>query len=253
LPMESGKEEDEVNRIFVIGLGLPLAISVAESVSEAVEIRWLGHSCFLITSSKGIKLITDPYEPGGFGGAIGYGKITTPADIVTVSHEHADHNYVKGVPGKPEVIRGVVSKEVKGIKITGIGTFHDKVGGRERGKNTVFVLEVDGLRICHLGDLGHLLTDEQRKKIGHVDVLLIPVGGTYTIDASEASEVVSEISPKVVIPMHYKTKKVGLPIAGVEDFTKGKGNVKKIGKSNVKVEKDKLPKSTEIWVLEPEL
>lgn len=238
---------------MMIGFGLPLAISMAEVTSEAVEIRFLGHACFLITSSKGIRIITDPYEPGGFGGSLRYGKITTPADIVTVSHEHADHNYVKGVPGNPQVVKGVVSKEIKGIKITGIETFHDKAGGKERGKNTVFVLEVDGMRICHLGDLGHTLTDEQKKKLENIDILLIPVGGTYTIDASDATNVVSQISPKVVIPMHFKTKKVDFPIAGVEEFTKGKGNVKKVGKSYIKVDKASLPKATEIWVLEPEL
>ncbi len=115
-----------------------------------MKIKWLGHASFLITSDSGIKIITDPYETGG---GLSYGEIKESADIVTVSHDHFDHNNVAAVPGNPQVVKGTA--EVKGIEFKGISTYHDEAKGGQRGKNTILCFEVDGIRVCHLGDLGH--------------------------------------------------------------------------------------------------
>lgn len=211
-----------------------------------MKIKWLGHSSFLITSEKGTKLLTDPYSSGW---GITYSPIKEQADVVTVSHEHGDHNNTASLPGAPQVVKGSVSKEVKGISITGIPTYHDKSKGSERGANTIFCLAIDGIKLCHMGDLGHTLTPEEARQIGQVDILLIPVGGYFTIDASEATKVYSDLKPCIVIPMHYKTSKCDMPISGVEDFLRGKTNVKRTGTSEVEVHKDKLPATTEILVL----
>ena len=121
-----------------------------------MTIKFLGHACFLITGSTGVRIITDPYEPGGFGGQIGYGPITEEADMVLVSHDHSDHNYVQGVPGNPTIVKG--SQEAEGISIKATSSSHDDTGGSQRGANRIFSLAVDGIRLCHLGDLGHPLT-----------------------------------------------------------------------------------------------
>lgn len=214
-----------------------------------MKIRWMGHASFLLTSSDGTKVLTDPYEPGGFGGAVGYKGIEEPVDLVTVSHDHADHNYVKGLKGNPKVISGVGAKRERGIRFQGIASFHDQREGKDRGANTIFYWEMDGIIICHLGDLGHALTPSQIAEIGKVDVLLVPVGGFFTIDAAEASAIVNQLKPSLVIPMHFKTEVLGFPVAKVEDFTRGQKKVKFLESSEVEVAKDSLPKETEIWVL----
>ena len=134
-----------------------------------MKVKWFGQAAFLFVSETGLRIIADPYDP-----AIGYGDIADAADVVTISHEHRDHNYIAGVGGKPQVLRGPGLQEAKGIQFKGISTFHDKSQGGERGSNTVFCFSLDGVRVCHLGDLGHLLSDEQIRDIGEVDLLLIP-------------------------------------------------------------------------------
>ena len=214
-----------------------------------MKLLYIGHACFLLTTSGGLRILIDPYQPGAFGGAIGYGPIPFGADVVLVTHEHADHNAVNAAPGTPkQVIRGTGSWEVDGVRIHGVLTYHDEKQGRERGPNTVFVIEADGLKIAHLGDLGHVLTQEQVKEIGPVDVLLIPVGSVFTIGPAEAWKVVEELQPKVIIPMHYKTPKVGFPLEPVEHFTQGKEHVKQLS-SEVSIEE--LPQQQEVWVLRP--
>jgi L-ascorbate metabolism protein UlaG (beta-lactamase superfamily) len=217
-----------------------------------MKIRWLGHAAFLITAKDGTRIITDPYKPGCFNGALSYKPIKESADIVTISHEHDDHNYAIQISGKPFVVREIGTKTVKNIKITGITTCHDQSRGRERGLNTVFVITVDDLTVCHLGDLGHIPTQEETAKIGLIDILLIPVGGVFTIDAKQATEVVQILNPKLVIPMHYKTADCGFPIAPVDDFLKGKKIVKRIESNEVEVDQSNLPKQMEIWVLKYE-
>ena len=218
-----------------------------------MKLKWYGHAAFLITSDQGIKIITDPYEPGGFGGAVAYGPIPDQADIVLVSHDHADHNYVQGLKGKPQIVKGVGSHKVKSLELKGIAAYHDGQKGSERGQNTIFCFTVDGVRICHLGDLGHVLTEQEAKQVGPVDVLLIPVGGVYTIDPSQATQTAQKLGPKIIIPMHYKTAHCGFPLAPVGDFTAGKAGVKTVKGSEVEIGKGKFSPSSEIIVLQPAL
>ena len=215
-----------------------------------MKIKWYGHAAFLITSDQGTKMILDPYEPGAFGGQLSYGKIKDQVDIVLTSHDHADHNYTQDLPGMPQVVKGSGSKTIKGISMKGISTYHDPSKGSERGPNTIFTLKMDNIQLCHLGDLGHLLSDKELAEIGPVDILLIPVGGYFTIDPKEATRVAEQIKPKILIPMHFKTAKCGFPIAPVEDFLKGKVNTKRPKTSEVTFDKASLPQQTEITVLE---
>ncbi|HUS04378.1 MAG TPA: MBL fold metallo-hydrolase, partial [Dehalococcoidia bacterium] len=141
----------------------------------------------------------------------------------------------------------------KGIQFRGIATYHDPSQGRQRGPNTVFCFSLDSMNLCHLGDLGHVLSQEQVEQVGAVDILFIPVGGFYTIDAAKASQVCEQLKPKVVIPMHFKTSKCDYPIATVEDFLRGKRNVRKIDSSKAEFKIEELPASTDIVVLEPAL
>jgi L-ascorbate metabolism protein UlaG (beta-lactamase superfamily) len=147
-------------------------------------------------------------------------------------------------------VKGSGPKTVKGISIKGVSTYHDPSEGSERGANTIFTLQIDGIRLCHLGDLGHVLSDKEVAEVGPVDILLIPVGGFFTIDAKEATHVAEQIKPKVLIPMHFKTEKCGFPIAPVEDFVKGKPAPKRTGSSEMTFDKVSLPKKMEIVVLE---
>jgi len=215
-----------------------------------MKIKWLGHSSFMITSDTGIKIITDPYVTGG---PLSYGELKESADIVTVSHNHTDHNNVAMVQGNPTVVRKAATAEIKGIKFNGIPTYHDEVGGNKRGDNTIFCFEVDGVRVCHLGDLGHQLSDKQVAELGRIDILLIPVGGFYTIDAKVATEVCNQLKPKVIIPMHYKTDKCGFPIAGVDEFLRGKEGVSRLDASEVQFKPGELPATTQIIVLKSAL
>jgi len=215
-----------------------------------MKVKWLGHSCFLVTSKSGIRIITDPYAVGG---GINYAPIEETADIVVVSHGHSDHSNVSAVQGKPEVVKGDGIKTAKGIQFKGITTYHDASQGTQRGLNTIFCFTIDDIKLCHLGDLGHVPSPGQVNEIGAVDILFIPVGGFYTIDASVASQVCDKLKPKVVIPMHFKTPKCTYPIAGVEDFLKVKKNVRKVGDSEVDFERERLPAATEIVLLQPAL
>lgn len=218
-----------------------------------MKVKWYGHASFLITSEKGLKIITDPYEPGGFGGAIAYGKIADAADLVLVSHDHADHNYVKGLPGNPKVIKGAGTHRFKDLEIKGMASYHDDGQGTERGGNIIFCFALDDLQICHLGDLGHVPTEQQVKQIGRVDLLFIPVGGVYTIDPSRATLTMQKLNPRLAIPMHFKTPRCGFPLASVEEFTKGKSAVKTPAGSELEVKKETLPQKLEIIVLQPAL
>jgi len=213
-----------------------------------MKIKWLGHACFVITSDTGIKIITDPYVTGDY---LSYGEIEESADIVTVSHNHGDHNNVSAVQGNPIIVRGTA--ELKGIKFKGIACYHDDARGKSRGDNTILCFEVDGIRVCHLGDLGHQLSAQQLAELGKVDILLIPVGGFFTIDAKVASQVCNQLAPNVVIPMHYKTNKCEFPIAGVDEFLRGKKDVSRLDASEAEFKQGELPASTQIIVLKSAL
>lgn len=213
-----------------------------------MKVKWLGHACFLLTSEEGLRVITDPYTVGG---GINYSPIKEAADIVVISHGHADHNNISAVRGKPEVVKGSGIRTAKGVQFRGIATYHDASQGKQRGTNTVFCFSLEGIRLCHLGDLGHLLSQVQINEIGAVDILFIPVGGFYTIDAAEASRVYEQLKSKVVIPMHFKTPQCTYPITGVDDFLRNKENVRKMDSSEIEFRLEELPTVTEIVVLKP--
>jgi L-ascorbate metabolism protein UlaG (beta-lactamase superfamily) len=211
-----------------------------------MKIKWLGHAAMLITSDSGTRIITDPYEPAP---SLNYGEIDESADIVTISHEHPDHNNTAGVGGSPTVVRGAT--EAKGISFRGIPTAHDEAGGSQRGGNTIFCFEVDGVSICHVGDLGHALDNRQVAETGKVDVLLIPVGGTYTIDAAGAAGIIAQLKPRVTIPMHCKNDRCTFLSGTMDDFTAGKGNVTRLDSSEVEIKAENLPAEPQIIVLQP--
>ena len=176
-------------------------------------IRPLGHSCFQLEESTGTKVVTDPYSSD-----IGISMPSVSADVVTVSHAHYDHNNVKAVSGSPLVIDKPGVYEVKGVHIIGIDTKHDEHGGKLRGSNVIFNFRMDGVNVCHLGDVGHGPSPLMIEAIGPVDILLVPVGGKYTIDAELAKEYVDRLMPSVVIPMHYKTDDITIDIDDVDAF-----------------------------------
>jgi L-ascorbate metabolism protein UlaG (beta-lactamase superfamily) len=210
-------------------------------------IKWLGHSCFKLESAVGISVVTDPYD-----NEVGYPEFRTRADIVTVSHAHHDHNNTRAIEGKPLIIDTPGYHKVEGVTIEGSPVSHDDQGGKLRGTNIINVIEMDSLRICHLGDLGHVLTTEQAKALGRVDVLLIPVGGHYTIDARKASEVAALLSPNIIIPMHYKVDCVKYHIAGVTPFielVQGRYDVSMIGGNSLQVDPGKAKKRQRVIVM----
>lgn len=213
-----------------------------------MKIKWLGHAAFLITSNANIKIITDPYQSGG---GIKYSPITEEADYVTISHEHSDHNYTDSIRGNPVIIRGVGTHQKEHFTFKGFASFHDDRGGRLRGENTIFCFNIDNIKICHLGDLGHLLSEDKIEEIGEVAVLLIPVGGTYTINANQATVLCKKINPKIIIPMHFKTPKLDFPITDARPFIYGKENVRELNSSEFETTKEELPVTTEIIVLKP--
>lgn len=191
-----------------------------------MKIAWYGHSCFklMVKSKNGdkITIITDPFEK-----SVGLSPPRGNADIVLVSHDHYDHNNVKAISGEPFIANGPGEYDVKGVFVKGIYSFHDTSQGAERGANTIYVIEAEDMKICHLGDFGEKeLSSEQLDKIGEVDILMIPVGGIYTIDANEAVKIINQIEPKVVIPMHYKIPKLTLKLNSVDKFLEEIGTQK---------------------------
>ncbi len=215
-----------------------------------MKIKWLGHSSFMVTSDTGTRIITDPYTTGRI---LTYGEIKESADIVTISHGHGDHNNVAAVQGNPKVVKEAVPVKIKGIEFNGIPTYHDDAGGSQRGNNNIFCFDVDGIRLCHLGDLGHRLDDKQAAELGKVDILLIPVGGGPTIGPDIAAEVCDKLAPKVIIPMHYKNDKCGFTTSNVDDFLQGKKGVSRLDTSETEFKRGKLPATTQIIVLKSAL
>ncbi len=209
-----------------------------------MDISWLGHSCFRIKGSHAT-VITDPYSP-----SLGYSLGKPTARIVTVSHQHSGHSYVQGVGGEPRLVIGPGEYEISGVLIIGIATFHDADRGRKAGKNIVYLMEVDEISVCHLGDLGHVLTAEQVEEIGNVDVLLLPVGGVSTINAPMAAEVVRQLEPKVVVPMHYKTSALSWELEPVGRFLKEIGVKQVEPQPKLSLTKSSLPASTQVFLLD---
>jgi len=209
-----------------------------------MDISWLGHSCFRIKGSQGI-VITDPYSP-----ETGYSLDKPTANIVTVSHQHPGHSYVQGIGGQPKLINKPGEYEIGGITILGIITYHDGEGGSKKGRNTAYLIEADDVAICHLGDLGHVLTGRQLEEIGNVDVLLLPVGGVSTINASTAAEVVRQLEPKIVVPMHYKTPALVRELEPVDKFLKEMGAKDITTQPNLSVSKSTLPENMRVFLLD---
>jgi len=218
-----------------------------------MKIIWHGHSCFQIESSpqkneKPISLVIDPFSE-----EIGLKLPKMEADILLVTHEHYDHNNIKGVLGSPFLITAPGEYELKKIFIQGISSFHDNVGGSKRGKNTIYIIEVEKIKVCHLGDLGQTeLSAEQLEKIGEVDVLILPVGGTYTIGAKEVPRIISQIEPKIVIPMHYQLPKIKIKLDTVDSFLKTIGKKEIKPQDKLKIQKKDLDRDGfEVVVLTP--
>ncbi len=209
----------------------------------AMEISWLGHSCFQI-KGKQTTIVTDPYSPD-----LGYSLGEPAAQIVTVSHQHPGHNYLPGVSGEPRLITAPGEYEIAGVLIIGIATYHDAERGSQRGNNTVYLIEVDDIAVCHLGDLGHVLNMEQVEELGTVDILLLPVGGKTTIGAATAAEVVRQLEPKVVIPMHYQTPALSRELEPVERFLKEIGTGQSDPQPKLSFTKSHLPDSTQVFLL----
>ncbi|MFH1662560.1 MAG: MBL fold metallo-hydrolase [Chloroflexota bacterium] len=209
-----------------------------------MEITWLGHSCFKIKDRQAT-LITDPYAPD-----LGYSLGKQAADVVTISHQHPGHSFAQEIGGNPKAVTGPGEYEISNILIIGVSTFHDNERGAKRGKNTVYIMEMNELSICHLGDLGHVLTDEQVEELGSVDVLLLPVGGVSTINAPVATEVVRQLEPKIVIPMHYKTPAINRELEPVDRFLKEIGVHDINPQAKLSITKTNLPLSMQVVLLE---
>ena len=159
---------------------------------------------------------------------------------------------MRGVKGRPVVFKGLVNRESHKMEFRGISSYHDSVYGGQRGLNTIFVIKADGLNLCHLGDLGHILDSDKLEEIGTIDILFIPVGGFYTIDSSQATQIIKYIKPKISVPMHYKTKAIKFSIDPVEVFLSDKDNVQRLESSEFEIIKDTLPKNTQFYVLQYE-
>ncbi len=217
-----------------------------------MQISWLGQSCFQITINQNkngpISIVIDPYDE-----SIGLRAPNIGANIVLVSHDHSDHNNVKSLEGTPFLIDGPGEYEIQGVFIAGIPAFHDSTQGKERGRITIYTIESEEIRLCHLGDLGQKeLTEEQLEQIGEIDILMIPVGGSgYTIDGKEAVKIISQIEPKIIIPMHYQISKLKHKLDGVDKFLKEMGReAEPMPKLTIK-SKDLPEEDTQIVVLQP--
>jgi L-ascorbate metabolism protein UlaG (beta-lactamase superfamily) len=210
----------------------------------AVKIKWLGHSCFLITSQSGVRILTDPFDE-----SVGYPLPEVEADIVTVSHGHFDHNYTQAVKGNFSLVDKVGEHSINGVNIKGVFTYHDKNQGKDRGSNIVFNITVDGINICHCGDLGHILTQQHADEIGRVDVLMLPVGGVFTVDTEEAYEVVKVLKPAVTIPMHFKTDALTFSVDGVNKFLALAGGGEMAAKQEIEVTAENLKTLSNVIVL----
>lgn len=217
------------------------------------KLTWAGQSCFQISVSNGkdhsADVVIDPFDE-----KVGLKVPNFSADILLVTHDHPDHNSIKAIKGEPFLIQNPGEYEVKGVFVQGIDSFHDDSEGKERGKNTIYTIEAEDMRFCHLGDFGQKqLTDEQLEKIGEIDILMIPVGGTFTIDSSEAAKVIGQIEPKIVVPMHYGLPKLKYELDGVEKFLKAMGKKDVVSVDKLTIKTSALPKegAMEIIVLTP--
>ena len=244
--------------LFAVAWLVPAGPRVVQAASHPVAyLTWYGQSCFLLESASGARILMDPLPTN-----MGY---LPPADLhanaVTISHEHPDHTNLALLQGKPRVLRGLtadkkgwmrIDERVKDITVRSVGVYHDNKRGADNGLHTVFIFETGGVRIAHLGDIGHALTDQQISAIGSVDVVLVPVGGGTTVDAQEATHVVDQIRPRlIVIPMHYKTDAMtGKELATVDAFVAGRPNVRHEKSNRVAITGLRTKPSAEVVLLD---
>jgi L-ascorbate metabolism protein UlaG (beta-lactamase superfamily) len=242
---------------FALGLLTPAPFFPAIAAPRPVAfLTWYGQSCFLLESATGTKILMDPIPMN-----LGY---TPPADLavqaITISHDHPDHNHVTMVQGKTRVIRGItpdkkgwlrIDERVRDITIRSVGVYHDQKKGAEHGLSTVFVFEVSGVRVAHLGDLGHPLTDQQLSAIGSVDVVLLPVGGGGGMDAQTATYVADQIRPRLlIIPMHYKTEaSTAKDLDPIDAFIAGRPNVRRATETKLPLTGLRQKPSAEVVIL----
>lgn len=208
-----------------------------------MEITWLGHSCFRVRG-KEVTLVTDPYDE-----SIGYPHINATANIVTVSHSHPGHSYSAGIDGSPKVISRPGEYEISDVFIIGLSNFHDSENGENRGKNVTYLIQMEDVKLCHLGDLGHLPSSRQVEELSDTEVLFVPVGGVSTIDAKMAAEIVRLLSPRVVIPMHYETE-VAPWLEPLGKFIKEMGLREVLPQPKLSVTMSNLPQETAVVVLD---
>jgi L-ascorbate metabolism protein UlaG (beta-lactamase superfamily) len=215
-----------------------------------MRLTYFGHSAFLVEAADGTRVIIDPYLTGCYDNALRYGPIGETADVAVATHEHDDHGAISALPGKPLGLVHPDKETVRGVTITGIHVAHDEAGGTKRGKNTIVTIDDGEVCLVHCGDLGHALDAATVKALGRVDVLLVPVGGFFTIDHEEAAAVVDSLAPKIVVPMHYKTDRTDFPIANAEPFLATQQNVVREAGSTLEVTKASLPATRTVIVLE---
>jgi L-ascorbate metabolism protein UlaG (beta-lactamase superfamily) len=207
------------------------------------EITWLGHSCFRLRGREAT-IITDPYNK-----RLGYDFGRPRADIVTSSRPGEFYRFFEAIKGEPKVVEGPGEYEINDVFITGIGTYADAENGKKRGKNTAYIFDLEGMQICHLGAIGHTLSEEQLEQMSNVDVLLVPVGGNTTINARQASEVISAIEPHIVIPMHYKLDNLDVDLDELSNFAKEMGLTTITPQEKFTLKSSDLPEGTKIIVL----
>lgn len=211
-----------------------------------MELSWLGHSCFRLRG-KDATVVTDPAAP-----STGYSIGRLNADIVTISHHHPGHDYVRAVSGEPKVIEGPGEYEVHQVLISGVQTYHDAERGKRLGRNTAYMIHMDDIQICHLGDLGDVLDDRAQEALNGADVLLVPVGGGNALNAEQAVEVINQIEPRLIVPMHYATpayKPDGSPLDPVEKFCREMGVELTEPLPKVVITKSTLPTEPQVMLL----
>ncbi len=211
-----------------------------------MDVTWLGHGCFRLRG-RGAAVVTDPYPP-----SIGLKLQRLDGDLVTVSHEHENHNYTQVMRDAYE-IRGPGEYEVAGVSVIGVPTFHDAEKGAKHGRNTVYLIEIDDVRVCHLGDLGHRLDDAEAEAIASPDVLLVPVGGNTAINAVQAAEVVRQLEPRFVVPMHYAIPGLKLQLDTLDRFLKEMAVTSAEPQPKLSVQASSGEYDTKVVVLEPKI
>lgn len=216
-------------------------------------LQYYGHSAFLLRSEEGVSVCLDPYRSGGYEGALAYAPIADEIDVAILSHDHDDHAAVDALAGGPVTVRAPCL--IRGLEVDMLPCFHDDRQGALRGPNRIVIVNIDGLRVAHCGDLGHELDDAQLEALGETDLLCVPVGGTYTIDGPQASRLVARARPRLAVPMHFKTPAIGFPLDGPETFLASWPGARRVGPGiedqPMRLVREELPAETTILHLAP--